>query len=184
MAPDTLLHLIQLILGEKPRLVVELGSGASTLWAAHALRGVPDARLVSFDHDERYLTVTEGYLRDHGLEVNVDLRWAPLVDVSIAGKTRRWYSPDRMTDLEGIDFLIVDGPPKSTGDLARLPAVPQLIDHFSDEALILVDDMHRKDERAIVDGWLSTYPDMEVLHGPGLFGRHAVLHFRRGSGMA
>ena len=60
-----------------------------------------------------------------------------------------------ISDLTDIDLLIVDGPPGSTGTRARFPAYPLLSERLAPSALILVDDLQRSDERAVVDAWLE-----------------------------
>jgi hypothetical protein len=57
----------------------------------------------------------------------------------------------------GIDLLFVDGPPKATGPQARFPAIPVLLSQLSDDALIVLDDTAREDERAISDRWVAEY---------------------------
>ena len=51
-SPDLLLALVNLVITERPSLIVECGSGASTLWLALALRrfGI-DGRIIALDHD-------------------------------------------------------------------------------------------------------------------------------------
>ena len=51
-SPDLLLVLVDLMITERPSLVVECGSGASTLWLALAMRRFKiDGRIVALDHD-------------------------------------------------------------------------------------------------------------------------------------
>ncbi|MGI9528709.1 MAG: hypothetical protein ACR2NG_03285 [Acidimicrobiia bacterium] len=51
--------------------------------------------------------------------------------------------------------MIVDGPPGTTGPLARYPAVPILFDRLSPSALIFLDDAYREDEQESVRRWLD-----------------------------
>ena len=51
-APDLLMVLVDLVITERPSLVVECGSGASTLWLALAMRRLEiDGRIIALDHD-------------------------------------------------------------------------------------------------------------------------------------
>jgi hypothetical protein len=51
-------------------------------------------------------------------------------------------------------MLIVDGPPRITQDLARYPAIPILLEYFSDRFTILIDDAKRVDEAIILQKWI------------------------------
>ena len=66
-----------------------------------------------------------------------------------------WYSTSSLEDVKDIDVLLVDGPPGSTGAMARFPAYPLLREKLASSALILVDDVHRDDERSAVDMWVE-----------------------------
>ena len=51
-SPDLLVLLVDLVVSERPTLVVECGSGASTLWLALAMRQFEiDGRIIALDHD-------------------------------------------------------------------------------------------------------------------------------------
>src|SRR6201999_796644 len=51
--PTDLLDLIHLVRTRKPRLVVELGSGTSTVWMAYVLQQT-GGKLISLDHERGY----------------------------------------------------------------------------------------------------------------------------------
>lgn len=139
------------------RNVVEMGSGTSTLWIARALAARGEGRLVAYEHQEEFLEKTRAILQAHGVEQWVDLRLAPLTAVSTERGEYPWYGA--MTDdLEPIDMLLVDGPPGNTGPHARYPAIPVLAHKLAPGALVVVDDVSRKDEQEMVDMWLSEQP--------------------------
>ncbi|NYJ17872.1 O-methyltransferase [Nesterenkonia sandarakina] len=154
-----MLHLLHLIRSKRPQRILELGSGTSTIWIAYLCREL-GIELVSLDHLEGYAQQTKAALRRHGLEDVVDLRVAPLEPVQIDGQTFEWYAQGASSDLSGIDLLIVDGPPKSTGPRARFPAVPALRDKLSDQATIVLDDMHRSGEVEILESWRSEFAEL------------------------
>src|SRR5262245_39338462 len=54
VSADLLAELSRRIIAERPRLVVELGSGLSTIVTGLMLRPFQDARLVSIEHDTEY----------------------------------------------------------------------------------------------------------------------------------
>jgi hypothetical protein len=75
--------------------------------------------------------------------------------VDIDGTPFIWYSLSSLADVNDLDVLLVDGPPGSTGALARFPAYPLLREKLAPSALILIDDVHRNDERSAVDKWIE-----------------------------
>ncbi|MEV7398487.1 class I SAM-dependent methyltransferase [Aeromicrobium sp. NPDC092404] len=165
VSPDALVLLVQEMLEVKPGLVVECGSGVSTLWMALAAkqRGV-DTRIVALDHEAEYADKTNRLLRLHGVDDIASARLAPLVDVPSDDGTQPWYDPAVITDLHDIGILFVDGPPATTGPLSRLPAIPQLWDRLAPTASVVVDDFIREDEQVMVDRWIAAHPELTREH--------------------
>ena len=170
--PGSMLHLADLVARERPQLVVELGSGTSTVWLGYLLEA-HGGRLVSIDHSEEYALLTKESLARHSLLDHVDVRTAPLMDVDIDGQVQPWYSVGAFEDLERIDLLLIDGPPKATGEQARFPALPILSSRLSAGACVVLDDSDRPDEAAILERWATGLPEWSVV--PGDFSRLAVL---------
>ncbi len=162
MNPEGLLLLSDLIQKRRPHLIVEMGSGSSTIWGGTAAQGV-DARYVAMEHEPEYFQKTQLLIDGFAMHPRVECRLAELRDVSTPRGTMRWYDPNAFSDLAGIDLLIVDGPPGWTGDLARYPALPVLSDRLADTCLIYVDDMHRADEQEVFRLWLEAFPDFEAV---------------------
>jgi predicted O-methyltransferase YrrM len=179
MDPIGLMALVHHVEQHQPVLVLELGGGTSTVWLQRALSRHGDGRLVSVDHDARFLEVTRDWLaREPGSGV-AQVRHAPLEAMEVSGRLTSWYQPSVFDDLTGIDMLIVDGPPQSVGPWARFPALPLLVDRLADQAWIVLDDAGRPDERRIVEAWLEEIPGLSVVSADGLGGRHTVLRFDR-----
>jgi predicted O-methyltransferase YrrM len=152
MTPATALHVACTVIAQRPALVLELGSGVSTLVIAKALERAGGAgRLVSVDHLPNYLDETRALLRREGVEHLVDLRVAPLSP--LRNGARQWYDLRAFEDLTDVDLLLVDGPPGRLGPLSRYPALPMLAKRLSPSATLLVDDVHRRDERQMLERW-------------------------------
>ena len=162
-SPDLLLVLVDLVITERPSLVVECGSGASTLWLALAMRrfGI-DGRIVALDHDPVFGAKTRGFLARHDVTDLAEVRDAPLESFSLDGETYSWYARRAWEDLTGIDLLFVDGPPAATGHQARYPALPLLIGSLSPVATAVLDDLVVPDMQKVLRLWLDAHPDFEA----------------------
>lgn len=174
--PTDLLALLHIVDTKRPDLIVELGSGTSTVWLAYACERL-GARLVSYDHDHTYAERTRALLAAHGLAAVAEVREAPLVPVVVDGVEHLWYDNAKMRDLHGIDLLLVDGPPEATGEQARFPALPVLADKLSMRATVILDDANRDGEQEALRRWTEAVPGLKQDHQ--ILGRQAVLSFRR-----
>lgn len=164
ITPDFAVLLVSLILEHRPRRIVECGSGVSTLISAYCLDELGRGQIVSLEHDAHYAGQTEKHLRQHGVLERADIRHAPLQPVEIAGQTWPWYAVESIQDLDAIDLLIVDGPPAGAVPMARYPALPLLIERLSRDAVVVLDDADRLDERSSLERWLGEYEGWEVDH--------------------
>ncbi|MHC4472082.1 MAG: class I SAM-dependent methyltransferase [Planctomycetota bacterium] len=162
VSPDFASLLISEVLRRRPKLVLELGSGVSTLLLGHALSRLEGGRLVSLDHEEKFRGQTAENVALHGLASVVDVRLAALKPVEIDGRSWPWYDSAAVADLEDVDMVVVDGPPVSTGELARFPALPVLEPILSAHAVLLLDDTDREDEKRILELWRSSRDGVEI----------------------
>jgi hypothetical protein len=159
-SPDLLVVLVDLVITERPSLVLECGSGASTLWLALAMRrfGI-DGRIVALDHDPVFGTKTRDLLARHGVADLAEVRDAPLENFSLGDQAYSWYARKAWEDLTGIDLLFVDGPPATTGHQARYPALPLLAGSLSSVATAVLDDLVVPDMQEVLQLWLDAYPE-------------------------
>ena len=159
-SPDLLVVLVDLVITERPSLVVECGSGASTLWLALAMRrfGI-DGRIIALDHDPVFGGKTRDLLARHDVHDLAKVRDAPLESFSLDGETYSWYARRAWEDLTGIDLLFVDGPPATTGHQARYPALPLLSGSLSPVATAVLDDLVVPDMQKVLRLWLDAYPE-------------------------
>jgi predicted O-methyltransferase YrrM len=161
-SPDLLMVLVDLVISQRPSLVVECGSGASTLWIALALRRFEiDGRIVSLEHDPVFGGKTRDLLARHQVLDLVEIRDAPLESFSVDGDNYSWYAARAWEDLKEIDLLFVDGPPAATGHRARYPGLPLLSESLSPVATIVLDDLIVPDMQEVLRLWLDAYPDFD-----------------------
>lgn len=174
-SPDILCVLAQHVLAAKPRLVVECGSGSSTVVIARCLELNGGGHMVSLDADAEFAGRTRAMLEQAGLDRFVTVRHAPLRPVSVGGGTQPWYATDQLPD-EPIDMLVVDGPPIDTAPLARYPAGSFLVSRVRKGGVVFLDDADRPDERTIVTRWLGELPQLE--RGPRHYCEKGCLELR------
>ncbi len=105
--PTDLLGLHNLAAGRQPGLTVLLGGGGpAAVWLGYAL--AEGGRLVAVEHDPARAEATRDALREHGL-TGVEVRHAPLAELTVDGRPVDWYDVDALDGLTGIDLLVVAG---------------------------------------------------------------------------
>ena len=159
-SPDFLKKLSEIVFHFKPELVIEAGSGVSTLILAYCLKQIGRGKVITLDHDAKYAAITQELIVSHGLEEFATVVYAPVIEYTINQTKWLWYDISHLSINEPIDFLIVDGPWGKLQKMARYPALPLLYEHFRNRAIILVDDGARKDEKEMVERWVKEFQDL------------------------
>jgi glycosyltransferase involved in cell wall biosynthesis/predicted O-methyltransferase YrrM len=162
LSSQAMQEVVRHILLDQPKVVVECGSGASTMWIGRALRRLGEGRLISLENSADWVAIVTGLLQQEGLS-SVEVRHAPMEPIQVAGHEQPWYSASALADVEKIDLLLVDGPPGRTNKLARYPAVPALRDKLRPGATIMLDDCHRRDEKETLRKWLAEVPGLSLV---------------------
>jgi predicted O-methyltransferase YrrM len=162
LSSQAIQEVVRHILLDQPKLVVECGSGAATVWIGRALRRVGVGRVIALENSEDGVAIVSGLLQHEGLS-SVEIRHAPMEPIQVAGREQPWYSASAIADVEEIDLLLVDGPAGRTNKLARYPAVPALCDKLRPGATVMLDDCHRRDEKETVRRWLNEVPRLSWL---------------------
>ena len=160
---DTILKEIYI---NKPSVIFEIGSGTSTILSAMLLNKIGHGSIISIDHDERYFDSNQNEINRYGVEELVTLHHAPLKNQNVKSSTFNWYDISSIEITSKINLVVIDGPPLKTNSLARYPAVPLLYDYLADDAIIILDDAARPDEKAIVKRWVQEYPDLQATFIP------------------
>lgn len=141
----------------RPGVIVETGSGASTLVLAR-YAAATGATVVSLEHDDRWRHRTLEALDRHNLAGAVDVRLAPLTQTP----SGPWYQcqlPD------GIDFVLLDGPPEGTG--GRAACLGQFMPRLALGWEVWLDDGARPGEIDAVMAWEAEWPlDVTAMPGP------------------
>jgi predicted O-methyltransferase YrrM len=138
----------------QPDFTVEFGCGSSTVLLAAVLREVGRGRLLSVEHDERFVELVERQLAAAGLSDWVQIVLAPLTPRRLEAGEWPWYEQGFEDALNGpVDFLFVDGPPGAVARRARYPAIPVLKPRLAEHFIVMLDDGKREDERWIAERW-------------------------------
>lgn len=160
ISPDALLEILKYIKSNKPKSIIELGSGSSTVAIAALIKKYNlKTKLISVDHSQDYLDKTKLSIRHKGI---VQFILAPIKLQKIKGIKNKvlWYDVNLIVDIlrnEDVkaELLLVDGPPKSLSKNSRLPALMALSEFLSDDAVIFLDDYGRADEQYAIQEWLN-----------------------------
>jgi hypothetical protein len=174
-SPDFLKLLADHILREKPEVIVECGSGLSSVVASRCLQLNGKGRLFSLEHMEGFAEQTRRELDRQDLGNWACVLDAPLEPRQFNGRTFNWYRSRELPDLP-IDLIIVDGPPARTGTSPRYPAGPVLFPRLTARGVVLIDDAGRPEELAVIDAWRREFP--------GLHFRSDLQEFEKGFCMA
>jgi predicted O-methyltransferase YrrM len=162
-SPDVMRFLAETMVRQRPKLIVECGSGASSVWLGYVAEQIGSARVVALENDARFAETSRDLVRAHRLDDVVDIRLAPFADWRAGDDTYPWYRLDAIEDLADIGLVFVDGPVGMTAPHARYPAIPLLLPRCTGDAVIVLDDADRDDETEISDRWLAEQPSLERL---------------------
>lgn len=174
VSPDFARYLIELIEKNDYDLILEFGSGTSTVIIAKALvrlaqerEGKAEVVQVAFEHLPKYHTQTLAQLQTAQLDNAVQLVLAPLQPYAAPnGKTYAYYDcHQKLAELAAqisaepaSILMVVDGPPGSTGKHARYPALPAALAYFKNKKIdIVLDDYFRADEKEVAVLWQKEF---------------------------
>jgi predicted O-methyltransferase YrrM len=148
----------------RPREVVELGCGASTLVLAKALELNGGGRLTSLDQHADFVEATARWLAEHDLAPA--MRHAPIVE-DPTDWSHNWY--DLPSLPAEIDLLVIDGPPWTLNPFVRGRA-EVLFDRIVPGGMVLLDDAARPGERVVAQRWRRDWPQFRFTLLPGAKG--------------
>lgn len=156
-AADFLVLVVEQVRQARPRCIVECGSGLSTVVLAQACALNGMGQVFSLENGAEFAAATRAECERRHLPATV--LHAPFQDHALAGEVWPWYALDGLPQ-QGIDLLIIDGPPGFIRPHARYPALPLLWPRLAPGGVILLDDAARPDEQAVVIRWQAEFPDL------------------------
>jgi hypothetical protein len=156
MSKEVMGFILIMLLIEKPKAIIECGSGLSTILLAHyasivAAEGI-GVSIVSLEQDDLEVDKNKERLRD----LNLD-KYADIVHVPIDADGNYIIDNDRISAVIGnrhADWLIIDGPAGPDG--CRVSTLPLLSLYCKENARWILDDALRDGELKALTSWSST----------------------------
>lgn len=159
MRPGGLVAVLNEIVVNRRRQLVELGGGVSTHYIGRLLRQ-RGGHLWTVEHDERWADLLEEELAEEALAGSVTIVRAPLTQIPNGWRDEVavWYEQSRLRDgvpTHDIDLLVVDGPPAHQvgSEHSRYPALPFFAPMLAKDHAVILDDIDRVGEQEIVERW-------------------------------
>ena len=159
-----LVFLMNEIVLNKRRNIIEFGSGLSTVLMAAVIKKykIP-ATIISIENDEAWFRKINEKIKQLDLSHIVQLVNAPLVADKRLGNENRWYDATLLDNIVektgGFDMVLIDGPPAHSPsiELSRYGAIPFLNKRLANNYTIFLDDANRSGERKIIERWEKEY---------------------------
>ena len=174
VTPEIGRFLVLTVFEQKPLMIMECGSGLSTILMAYSLKRVGRGSLIALEHDRECASRTDRFLRVHGLDEWARVEYTPLAPIRLNGREWLWYDIASVRIPRKVDLLFVDGPPRRVHEESRYPAMHVLFPHFSSEVHVILDDAHRDGERTVLEKWMREFDGFRRV-GQDAHGRAVVL---------
>lgn len=145
----------------RPANVVELGSGATSLVMARALKLHGGGALHSYDQHEPFVAEMIDWLAEHHL--SACFHHAPL-ETRDPNWPGWWYA---LQDVpETINLLVIDGPPWAVHPYARGMA-ERLFHRIAPGGVVMLDDAARPGERIVARRWRKKWREFDFTYEAG-----------------
>lgn len=160
-SPGALSVVLAHLLEEQPELVVECGSGSSTVWMALVARrcGIR-TRIVSLESDDNQRDQTIALAQSQGVSDLVDVRKAPSTEVGVGDRLQPWCDPKTTDDLHDIGLFVVGRPRDTANSQERYSELTVLLGRMAADAIVVFNDADRLDEQGVLSTWLSANPGL------------------------
>jgi Methyltransferase domain len=162
LRPSAMVKVLNEILLNRRTCIVECGGGITTFYIAQLLKQQGRGHLYTIEHDRGWIEWLQDLLNTQELAAYVSIIPASLTSCDVALNDTHWYDTQRIyTTLADrkIDLLIVDGPPAydELRQLSRYPALPVLHPFLAENWTVMLDDIGRAGETAILQRWEAEF---------------------------
>ncbi|MFH7244562.1 MAG: class I SAM-dependent methyltransferase [Spirulina sp.] len=161
MTPQSIVYILNEIIINQRRRILELGMGLSTLFIAKLMQEIPDIQLISVDHDQDWIEICRLQLKSKSLNTDRHtIIHAPLKKRKNAHtEIAEYYDINALSADQTFqpNLVIIDGPPAWREDIseARVPAYEILLPIIQDNTTVFVDDYQRTGESKLLDLFLA-----------------------------
>ena len=156
-SPDFLRIIVEKILAQNPKQILELGSGSSTIVLAEFLKKTKKSiKLISVDERKESYLNTFAQLKNRKLNKKVSLLFCPLTQYRTRFKNYKWYSIPEKVLKKKFDLVIIDGPSTLNDPLSRQFTLDRLRRAAASNCTFIMDDAGRPGEQEILQKWVAT----------------------------
>jgi predicted O-methyltransferase YrrM len=152
LSPDAIVQVLAELHPRANPVMIEFGSGQSTVIFASYFKRRGGGRLISVEHNAQYAAQVRAQVEALGLAGFVDLRVVELIEIPGSAPTEACKSYN-LAGLDGnlvVDVALVDGPPSPFGSLTRLHPASWALDHLAPGGKVFLDDSNRPSEKLVV----------------------------------
>ncbi len=184
VSPNLILHVLNEIEINNRKRIIEFGSGASTIYIAKLLKlKYPGSKFISVESDQAWADKIYAQLKQLHLTDFVEIVVAKKSSVAkdfIYKSQNAWYDMEvlssKLSKVDDIDLVLVDGPPASFSKYSRYSAVPFLKAKLHSNFAVFIDDTNRNEEKEIAQRWkidlncnVRFFDDYAILTNEGNF---------------
>jgi predicted O-methyltransferase YrrM len=153
-------YLVNEIIKQPPRLVLEVGAGLSTLLFA-ALGARYGFSVFSLENYAGSVGYVRHLLDGTGLDAHVQLQVCGLVRKRYPdGHSYWWYGADLAQAQSKFDFVFIDGPMKTL--VGRNGALPEVAPYLAEGNRIFMDDSNMEGGKRCLREWKEYFPSLEI----------------------
>ncbi|NMH86348.1 class I SAM-dependent methyltransferase [Flavivirga algicola] len=161
--PYTIIHILNDILFNDRRQIVEFGGGISTIIISRFIKvNNLKTKILSIDNNESWQKIIFNEVKKYDCSDNLLQIHCSIVEheneILKVYDNDCWYDHKKVNseidklDYE-VDLVIVDGPSTATSKFVRYPALPTIQSKLSTSASIFLDDIKRPAEKEILEKW-------------------------------
>lgn len=157
ISPDFAVLVLKAYLNSRPKVILEFGSGISSVLLGYAIKQHGFGHVYTLEHDLEYAEKTRSILKQHGLDSFVTILHCELIDYTIDQNNWKWYNLEKLDSEIRVEMVVVDGPPYQVQDKSRYPALKLLDKNIVKGGTLLVDDCRRGEDMEVVKLWLKEF---------------------------
>ncbi|WP_299522929.1 class I SAM-dependent methyltransferase [Winogradskyella sp.] len=164
--PYTIVHILNDILLNDRKQIIEFGSGVSTIVISQFIKvNNLNTKILSIDNNKGWQEIIKKEVKKYSGDDNLTLIHADIVKNLnadyIVRKNYSWYDntiiAEKVKTLKDIDLIIVDGPGTEESAYIRYPALLSVKNNLAKSFCVFLDDTRRDGEREIISMWNNQF---------------------------